>query len=67
MSEGGPEVHITGMSEEDAYRHLDATQNSILRELIEKWKEDSDNPELSQMARQRAWEDAKHLEKVINE
>jgi len=67
MSEDGPEVHITGMSDEEAYRYLDATQNDSLRELVEKWEEDADNPDLSQMARQRAWKDAKQLEKIINE
>jgi hypothetical protein len=67
MSDDKPEVHITGMDEEDAYRYLDATQNKTLKELVDKWKEDADNPNLSQMARQRTWEDAKELEKVINE
>ena len=67
MAEDGPEVHITGMSDEEAYQYLDATQNEILKELVDKWKEDADNPQLTQMARQRAWQDAKQLEKVINE
>jgi hypothetical protein len=55
------------MSDEDAYRYLDATQNEKLKELVLKWKKDANNPELSKMARQRAWEDANRLERVINE
>lgn len=72
MSDDGPEVHISGMSESDAYRYLDATKNEELRELINEWRENATeakerdrNPGLNAMIASSFDEAADDLEALI--